>query len=308
MPHLLVIGSLNMDLIAAAPHLPQPGETVIGATFSMAAGGKGANQAVAAARMGAPVKMIGRIGDDEFGHRVRAELADNGVDVAHVGVDPDAATATGHIVIDPQGRNSIVVASGANARLSEQDVQRAEHAWRDVGVVALQLEVPLTANWAAVRRARELGARVVLNAAPMDLRARELIAACDELVLNEVEAEQLAGEPITNPADAIDFALAMRTGDQRVIVTIGAQGAVLVSSSARLHQPAPQVNVIDTTAAGDAFVGTFAAALLAGASESEALQQAVLAGSWTCTSLGAIPSLPAKAELRQLAAQGPSAV
>jgi ribokinase len=297
MRHLLVIGSINMDLIASAPRLPERGETVIGASFAMAAGGKGANQAAAAARLGTAVQMVGRIGDDEFGHRVRAELAEAGVGVDYVYVDPDTPTATGHIVIDREGHNAIVVASGANAELSDNDVASAERAWVNAGLVALQLEVPIAANRMAIDQAHRQGLAVILNAAPMDTAARDVIAECDYLVVNEVEAEQLAGERITSANDAIDLAVALRSGRQRVIITIGAEGAVLVNQDVRLHQPAPKVKVVDTTAAGDAFIGGFATGLLAGMDDERALQLAVRAGSQACTKLGAMPSLPTRAEL-----------
>lgn len=297
MSHLLVIGSLNMDLIAQAPRLPQPGETIIGATFSMAAGGKGANQAVAAARLGAAVHMIGRIGDDHFGHQVRSELAFAGVAVEHVRIDSDCPTATGHIVLDRDGRNAIVVASGANAHVSAAQIRDAGNAWQGAGAVVLQLEIPIAANLAAVAVARERGLPIVLNAAPMDLDARELVEAVDYLVVNEIEAEQLAGERIATPEDAIDLAHAIARPRQTVVITIGAQGAVLVGETLRAHEPAPRVEVVDTTAAGDAFVGGFAAELLRGAPPDAALRTGVLAGSAACTKLGAIPSLPTRAEL-----------
>ena len=296
---LLVIGSLNMDLIVRAARLPQPGETVIGARFSTAAGGKGANQAVAAARLGAGVRMIGRIGDDEFGHRVRAEVAAAGVEVSHVRVDTETATATGHIVVDGEGRNAIVVASGANARLTPDDLASAENAWIDARLMVLHLEIPLATHLAAIAIARERSIRVILNAAPMDVEARALIEAADCLVVNEVEAEQLAGEPITSAADALDFAHALQQRGQAIVVTIGAGGAVLATGGRTSQVAAPRVEVVDTTAAGDAFVGGFSAALLRGLPETEALRHGVMAGSLACTRLGAIPSLPVRSELEE---------
>ncbi|MFI5398122.1 MAG: ribokinase [Candidatus Binatia bacterium] len=300
---ILVIGSLNVDLVMHAPRLPQPGETVTGAWLQIAAGGKGANQAVAAARLGAAVSMIGRIGADASGQLVRSELTQAGVNVEHVRVDPEAATGTAQIVVDATGQNAIVVASGANARLEVADVVHAGSAWSRAAAVVLQLEVPLATVAAAVAMARARSVPVLLNAAPAHPLPNDLLHALDWLIVNEVEAEQLvsgvgARAAVRSPADAFAAAVALRQEGQHVVVTLGAAGAVLAGARAPLHVPAPRIDVVDTTAAGDALVGALAAALLHGLNAEDALRAAVLAGSLACTRSGAIPSLPTVAEVQ----------
>ena len=304
MHRLLVIGSLNADLVMRAARLPRPGETVGGATFAVVPGGKGANQAVAAARAGAPVTMIGRIGDDVFGHLVLAELVRAGVNVDHVRALTAAPTGTAQIVTDDAGQNAIVVAPGANAALTPADVDTASAAWRDAGLVVLQLEIPPPTVVAAARQARARGIPLLLNAAPAAPISASLHALIDWLVVNETEAELLAGRPIRSWTEAMDVAAALRRHDgQRIVVTLGASGAILSGKEDALHVPAPVVDVVDTTAAGDAFVGVLAAALLAGVPAADALRRAVIAGSLACTKNGAIPSLPTAREINELCAR-----
>jgi ribokinase len=295
--HVLVVGSLNADLVMRAPRLPCPGETVVGATFEVVAGGKGANQAVAAARLGAPVVMIGRVGDDAFGRLVRDELVRAGVRDDHVRVDPDYPTGTAQIVVDQAGCNAIVVASGANARVEVGDIMQATAMLAAASVAVLQLEIPLVAVAATIAAAKARAVPVVLNAAPAQPLPHDLCAAVDWLVVNEVEAEQLSGRSIRDVVDALDAAKLMRHPGQRVVVTLGAAGAVLVRDDETEHVSAPAVNVVDTTAAGDAFVGALAAGLHGGDEDREVLRAAVAAGSLACSRAGAIPSLPTVAEL-----------
>lgn len=297
---ILVIGSLNIDLISVTRRLPRPGETILGTSFHMAAGGKGANQAVAAARMGAPVAMVGRVGDDPFAKFVRDEMTAAGVDIERVLTESSAFTATGSIFVDQSGQNSIVVTSGANARLKPADIEAASALLDAADVVALQLEIPLATNEAALEAAHRRGVPVILNAAPMDTAAADLIAACDWLVVNEIEAEQLSGRKVADAAHAVVIAESMDRVAQHVIITLGAGGAVLVHEHHSIHVPAPRVETVDTTAAGDAFVGALAAALQREGSDEEALRQAVCAGSLACTKMGAIPSLPTAAEVEKM--------
>ena len=303
---VLVIGSLNADLIAVAPRLPSIGETVIGATFHVAPGGKGANQAVAAARMGARVEMIGRVGNDSFGALLQDELRRAGVGIDHVCVDANAATGTGHIVLDAKGQNMIVVASGANERLVAADLERATTSWADAGLVVLQLEVPLSTVAAAVRMAAARRIPVLLNCAPAHPLPADLLASAAWLVVNEVEAAQLTGEPVCNHRDAMLAARQLGTASQRVVVTLGEAGAVLFSRDGACHVEAPRIDAVDTTAAGDAFVGTLAAALAAGVDDAGAVRRAVIAGSLACTKLGAIPSLPTAADVDSFRSQLPT--
>ena len=302
--HVLVVGSLNTDLVMRAARLPRPGETIVGAAFHMAPGGKGANQAVAAARLGVPVQMIGRIGDDAFGRLVRDAVADAGVGVDAIQIDPNNPTGTAQVIVDAQGQNAIVVASGANACLSVADVARATAQWEEASVVVLQLEVPLMTVAAAIAMAAERHVPVLLNAAPAQSLPHELWHSVDWVVANEVEMEQLAGCAGPSVDDAIAAAREVRQPGQRVVVTLGAAGAVVVGDGEVLHAQAPRVDVVDTTAAGDAFVGALAAALHGGLAPAEALQLAVVAGSLACTVAGAIPSLPTAADVCRVQGYG----
>ncbi len=300
--HVLVIGSLNVDLVMRVARLPRAGETLIASSFAVVPGGKGANQAVAAARSGAPVAMIGRVGDDGFGVLVRDELSRAGVGVDHVRLDPDAHTGTAQIVVDEAGHNAIVIASGANARTDVADVLEAETAWYGAMLVVLQLEIPLRTIMASVDTAVRRRLPVLLNAAPAQPLPAELQGALSWLVVNEIEAEQLAGRStahgaIRSVADAFTAARALHRPGQHVIVTLGAAGAVLVTNHDAVHVPAPRVDVVDTTGAGDAFIGALAAALHRSASPRDAVREAVAAGSVACTRAGAIPSLPTRAEV-----------
>jgi len=294
---VLVIGSLNADLVMQAPRLPRAGETVLGASFRVVAGGKGANQAVAAARLGARVAMIGRVGDDAFGALVRGELTHAGVDIVYVRVDPESPTGTAQIVVDIDGQNAIVVASGANARLDVRDVMHAAAAWEEAVVVVLQLEIPLVTTAATIAAAAGRGLPIVLNLAPVQPVPADLLRAVTWLVLNEIEAEQLTGQPVRSVTEAGSAAAAIRHPGQRVVVTLGSAGAVLVHDGTPLHFAAPSVHAVDTTAAGDAFVGALAAGLQRRLSDADAVRLAIVAGSLACTKLGAIPSLPTAAEV-----------
>jgi ribokinase len=300
MKSVVVVGSLNIDLISVAAHLPKPGETILGTSFQMAAGGKGANQAVAAACMGAPVAMVGCVGDDAFGKMVCQEVGAAGVNIDRVRTESGAFTATGSIFVDESGQNSIIVASGANARLTPADVEAAAGLFEDAALVALQLEIPLRTNGAALAAARRRGVPVILNAAPMDTAAVELIETCDWLVINQIEAQQLTGKQVEDAGDAIAVAQAMKRRSQFILVTLGAGGAVMVHDNRGYYVEAPRVDVVDTTAAGDAFVGALAAVLQQGGGAEEALRRAVFAGSLACTKMGAIPSLPTAAEVESL--------
>lgn len=296
--HVLVVGSLNADLVMRVPRLPQAGETVVGATMHIVAGGKGANQSVAAARLGAAVQFVGRVGADSFGQLVRNEVARAGVQLEHLRVDPDVPTGTAQVVVDATGQNAIVVASGANARVERADIPAESSMWKGASIVVLQLEIPLRTVAATIAMAAERGVPVLLNAAPMQPVPPEMLHAVDWLVVNEIEAEQLAGRPVRSPQDAVREARALARPGQRVVVTLGAAGAVLVRNEQALHVPAPSVSIVDTTAAGDALVGALAAACDRGSSDEEGLREAVVAGSLACTRAGAIPSLPTLAEVR----------
>lgn len=269
---VVVVGSLNHDITVAAERHPEPGETVLGRSLATACGGKGANQAVAAARVGARVAMVGCVGADAAGERLVAALRAAGVDADRVRVLEDEPSGTALIVVDDAGENTIVVVPGANARLAAADVEASLAGSAGGAVVLAQLEVPEAAVAAAARR----GARFVLNASPVRELPRELLAAADPLIVNAVEAAALTGADAGDP-DAL-AAAALTLGVRSAVITKGADGATWAASDARIDRPAPAVDVVDTTGAGDVFAGTLAAALARGADPATALAAAVDAG------------------------------
>ena len=265
-----VIGSINVDLVVRAESLPTPGETVTGGTFERHGGGKSANQAVAAARAGAAVRMIGAVGDDDLGEEAVAALEAEGIDVAGVQRLADAPTGVALIAVDAAGENQIAVASGANAELAGEAVAAALDG-ASGGVALLGLEVPDAAVLAGARAARAAGLTVVINPAPARPLADELLAVAPILTPNGGEAAALSGE---DDPEAAALALAERTGAP-VVVTVGSAGALLVEDGALQRIPAPKVEAIDTTGAGDAFNGALAAALAGGTAVADAVREAV---------------------------------
>jgi ribokinase len=303
--HVTVVGSLNMDLVARAPRIPQPGETIIGGDFHTVPGGKGANQAVAAARLGVQVSMVGRVGRDAFARPLLDNLAAAGVDHAFVTQDPEAATGVALIVVDDAGQNSIVVASGANMRLSPADVEAAEAAIAGADALLLQLESPLETVTRAAEVARAHGVRVILNPAPARSLPAALLSLVDVLIPNESETALLTGLPVGDQAEAEAAAAALQgMGVGMVILTLGERGALLAQAGATELVPAFEVTPVDTTAAGDAFVGGFAVALAEGESLAEAVRWGNAAGALATTKLGAQPSLPTRRDLEVLLATG----
>ncbi len=265
-----VIGSINVDLVVRAASLPTPGETVTGGTFERHGGGKSANQAVAAARAGAAVRMIGAVGDDDLGEEAVAALEAEGIDVAGVQRLADAPTGVALIAVDAAGENQIAVASGANAELAGEAVAAALDG-ASGGVALLGLEVPDAAVLAGARAARAAGLTVVINPAPARPLGDELLAVAPILTPNGGEAAALSGE---DDPEAAALALAERTGAP-VVVTVGSSGALLVEDGALQRIPAPKVEAIDTTGAGDAFNGALAAALAGGTAVADAVREAV---------------------------------
>jgi ribokinase len=294
-----VAGSLNMDLIARAPRIPQPGETILGSDFSTAPGGKGANQAVAAARLRAQVSMVGRVGRDAFAQNLLASLAAAGVDHRHVIQDAQTATGVALIMVDDGGQNSIVVAPGANARLSPADVEAARATIATADVLLLQLESPLEAVARAAELAHAHGVTVILNPAPACELPAELLAQVDVLVPNESETAILTGLPAGSQVE-VQAAALLELGVGAALLTLGERGALLARPEGTEHVPAFRVTPVDTTAAGDAFVGGFAAALAEGRSPVEAVRWGCAAGALATTKLGAQPSLPTHQEVEAL--------
>ena len=298
MPRVLIVGSANVDFTVAAARLPRPGETVSGGSLLVAHGGNGANQAVAARRLGAEVRLLACVGGDASGRAVRAALAAEGIGVAGVHVAAGAATGTALIVVDAEGRNQIAVAPGANRLLTRAMVEarREDVAWADV--VACQLETPLeTVAW-VLAEARRRRAATVLNPAPVPDAPLDFLGAVDCLTPNEGEAARLAGVPA---GDAAGAARALRArGARAVIVTLGEAGALACAEDGETRVPAYPVAVLDTTAAGDAFNGGLAVALAEGRPLATALRFASAAAALACTRRGAQPSLPTRGEVERL--------
>ena len=294
---MIVVGSLNADLVVPIERFPQPGETILGGEYARHPGGKGANQAVAAARAGGRVRMIGRVGDDAFGAWLREGLAADGIDTSGVASLDDAPTGAAFISVGPGAQNVIIVSPGANARLRPSDLDPADLA--GAGVVLLQLEVPLDTTLAAAALGRRAGARVVLNLAPATHLSADDLLDVDVLVVNEHEAALLeGGDPDAVAAAPEATARALTALTPAVVITLGAAGAVWAERDRRAgHVPGFPVRAVDTTAAGDAFVGALGAALDAGTDLREALRRANAAGALAVQAHGAQPSLPTAAAI-----------
>ena len=294
---VVVFGSINLDLVSRVERFPAPGETLTGSAFATFPGGKGANQALAAARAGADVSLYGAVGRDLFADRALELLAAGNVDLAGV-ARVDDATGCASILVDAQGENCIVVVPGANALADPICVP--EEILAPETVVVLQREVPAAANEALIRRARHKGSRIVLNAAPARPLSMEVLRMVDVLIVNQDEAAALASQ-LGWPGAAEAFARATgRAGTIAAIVTLGDQGAVCQFGDETHYVTAPAVSVVDTTGAGDAFVGALAAALDAGCALPDAPRRAVAAGTLACTSRGAQPSLPYRSAIEAL--------
>ncbi|WP_420454356.1 ribokinase [Rubrivirga sp.] len=289
---VLVVGSANMDLVVVCERFPAPGETVLTDELTAFSGGKGANQAVACARLGGDVRFLGRVGDDAFGGQLLDDLDAAGVDVGAVQAD-DGSSGVALITVDGRGENQIIVASGANGRLAPDDVEAARSLFEAADVVLLQLEVPVETVERAAALATEVGARVVLNPAPARPLSDALLASVDVLTPNESEAAALSGVAVTDRASAGQAARALvARGARHVVVTLGADGALSVSAERERHVPAPAVRAVDTTGAGDAFNGALAFALARGQSVDDALLLANAVGAAAVTQRGAQAAMP----------------
>ncbi len=286
MARVVVVGSLNYDTTTFVSHLPHPGETVLGSRTTSDTGGKGANQAVAAARMGAEVAMVGRVGDDDAGKTLVEVLDREDVDSSAIGVDVEAPTGSAFILVDDTGENMIVVNTGANATLTSTDLPSVEIGSADV--VMAQLEIPVD----VVTRAAELcRGTFILNPAPARPVPAALLDLTGILIPNRVELGVLADMPTPTTIEALAGAVAV-VGVERTVVTLGGDGAFVADSGHYTHLPAPAVEVVDPTAAGDAFCGALAAAVGRGVGIVEAARLAVLAGALTVTRVGAQSALP----------------
>jgi ribokinase len=299
-------------LVVEAPHLPVPGETVLGGPFRTGGGGKGANQAVAAARLGARVSLIGCVGQDAFGRQLRALLRADGIDVRSVRrVDPrvnvgEAPTGVALIVVRPGGDNVIVVAPGANACLSPMDVAAAQPRLVRASVVVSQLEVPLETVIAGAAAVHQRGVPFILNAAPAQALSGDLLRRVDALVVNETELGVVANQTVSQGKEAAAARAVLNAGPRAVVVTLGARGALVVDAHAATSIPAFRIEAVDTTAAGDAFVGALAARYRGPDSLLDAARYASAAGAIACTRRGAQPSLPRACEVERLLGRGAS--
>lgn len=294
---ITVFGSINMDLIATTDRLPKPGETVAGHTFTTAAGGKGANQALAARRAGATVKMAGAVGDDAFATGALELLAEGGADLS-LTKTASVPTGTAHILVSGDGENVIVVVPGANGAVSEDDAEKAIAATPAGSYMMLQLEVPAAAVERALRLAREKGVTSVVNTAPLTGEAARLAALADIIISNETEFELLTGiSGLTADARITAMkAMAAETG-QTLIVTLGADGAVAVRDGKVYKASSPKITPVDTVGAGDTFCGYLVASLDAGMDFETALARAAKAGALACLKPGAQPAIPLASEV-----------
>jgi ribokinase len=297
-PRILVVGSANVDYTVALSRLPRPGETVTDGTLLVNHGGKGANQAVAARRLGAEVRMIGSLGDDAAGRGIRDALAAEGVDVGGLASSGEAATGTALIVVDAEGRNQIAVAPGANRRLGVEAVAKrhADFEWADV--VMCQFETPLPTVRFVLQEARRRQVITILNPAPVLDMPIDFWPLVDYLTPNDGEAARLSGVPVSDRDSAAQAARALRAqGAGVVIVTLGADGALCLGSGEAFHVRGLPVTALDTTAAGDTFNAALAVALAERVSLAEGLTFANAAAALACTRRGAQPSLPLRAEV-----------
>lgn len=293
MADVFVVGSINQDFVLNVERRPEPGETVTDAQLSKGNGGKGANQAAAAALLGAQVAFLGRVGDDGFGEPLVEALAEKGVDTSLIEAAPGSSTGTAVITVTPDGENAITVAPGANRRLTEEDVDDAAEAIGGARVLVAQMEVSPEVVLRAVEVAAQNGTRALVNLAPPFEVTRELLEQLDPLVVNEHEAAFLLGERVEGVNGALSAASELLAlGPRSVVVTVGKDGAVFSDGESTEHLPAPRVDVVDTTGAGDAFVGALAASLARDDSLEDAVAYAVRAGAAAVTKEGAQGALP----------------
>jgi ribokinase len=304
-PPVVVAGGINLDLVVRTPRLPRPGETIHGRDLVRVPGGKGANQAAAVARLGGDARLLGLVGDDDTGRMLLRSVAEDRVDGRWVHVVAGVPSGVALIAVADDGSNTIIVAPGANARADASTVSAAAGAFAGARVVMGQLEWPFPAIEALLTQAPD-GTQKILNAAPAERRALDLLALVDWLIVNESEAGLLAEVDVLDEESALRAAERLcHRGVGHAVVTLGRRGAVLLGPDGAWLQPAPSVEVVDTTAAGDSFAGAIAVALAEGLADEVAARFAVAAGSFACTVLGARPSLPTRAIVDRFLAHVP---
>ncbi len=303
-PRIVVVGSVNTDMVVKGDRLPGPGETVTGGQFFMAAGGKGANQAVAAARLGAEVTLVAKVGRDIFGDQAIENYRREGISTDCILRDAGTSTGVALILVDGRGENLISVASGANYALTPQEISQAADRIRSADALMLQLEIPMDVVCAAAKTAAAAGVPVILDPAPAAPLPDGLLPHVAYLTPNESEAERLTGIAVSDEASARRAAeRLLAAGVRHVIVTLGAKGALLAGADGMLMIAGEPVEAVDSTAAGDAFNGGLAWALGRGLALEAAVRQACWVGALSATRLGAQPSLPTKDQLQSFAAE-----
>ncbi len=301
---ICVVGSANVDLTFRTPRLPRAGETLAGHALHIGMGGKGANQAVAAARLGGEVAFVACVGNDSFGTEAICHYQAEGIDTSFVRRDANRPTGTAAIVVDDAAENSIIVVAGANAGLTPEDVRKASSAIQQADAVLCQLETPLDATLEAFRIARAAGKRTVLTPAPVRELPDELLRLCDLCVLNRTEMEFLAKCPVDSADDALSAAKSLRAlGVRTVAVTMGAGGACLLDDAGAVHIPAVAVEAVDTTGAGDAFTAALAVSLAEGLDLREAARRASLVAAITVTRMGTQTAFPQRHQFLQMNAR-----
>ena len=310
-PRVVVVGSVNLDLVVAAPRIPATGETVLGEQLRLIPGGKGANQAVAAARLGLTTSFVGRVGDDDFGRTLRLNLAEADVDLRHLQITNDVPSGVALIVVAQTGQNAICVAPGANSRLTPDDVRAAEELIAGARVLLVQLEIPLETVACALQLARRHGVETILDPAPAPAFMPTELFQVDVITPNQTEAATLLGtatgqipEPgkaaALGPTPEEKAAAFLKRGVRAVALKRGAAGAFVADAKGSVAVPGFSVHVVDTTAAGDAFAAGLALGRIEGLSLADATRWANAAGALACTKHGAQPSLPTRAEVEEL--------
>jgi ribokinase len=298
---IVVIGSLNMDLVVRVEKMPKIGETIRGGDLLTVPGGKGANQAAAAALLGNKVRLVGRVGKDEFGSALIANLKQFGVVTENILQDETSATGTAMITVDEQGSNFIVISPGANGKVVPDDLIKVEHLIKSAKLLVLQLEIPLSVIECAVQIASHSNIPIILNPSPVMELPKVLLGMIDYLILNEIEASTISGMNVCDLASAeVAGKQILGQGVKHVVVTLGGAGSLLVTHESVNHIPVLKVDVIDTTAAGDAFTGGFATGLIRGFSLVESVRYGNCTGAIAVTRKGAQTSLPSREAVDEL--------